>query len=123
MIRIQRFESHPDTNGKRVLISISIVVENKSFIDFQTLVQRGGNLWSDATPEIKEFVDLITEGIPLGKVKKQKEYKLQRIVMRPHTMSMTVMCSCGIGQSLPQECIVYQCSNCKTNHIIKDYVK
>lgn len=40
-----------------------IIVDGKDSIEqFKTLVQRAANLWPDATPEIKEFADLITNG-------------------------------------------------------------
>ena len=39
-----------------------IAIDSLSAEDFQTLVQRGANLWPDAPPEIKKFADLITSG-------------------------------------------------------------
>lgn len=30
--------------------------------EFQELIQRGSNLWPDASPAVKEFADMITSG-------------------------------------------------------------
>jgi uncharacterized protein YbaA (DUF1428 family) len=39
-----------------------IVIDGDSKEKFQELVQRGANLWPDASAEIKEFADIITNG-------------------------------------------------------------
>lgn len=39
--------------------------------DFTELIQRGSNLWPDASPAIKEFADVITNGAPMQDYYKQ----------------------------------------------------
>lgn len=39
-----------------------VIVPPGSRKQFKELVQRGTNLWPDASPEIKEFADLVTNG-------------------------------------------------------------
>ncbi len=38
--------------------------------EFKELVQRGANLWPDASPEIKEFADVVTIGSAMQDYKK-----------------------------------------------------
>lgn len=38
------------------------VMGEASIKEFKELVQRGTNLWPDASPDIKEFADLVTNG-------------------------------------------------------------
>lgn len=42
--------------------STVLVIPKEFFPQFQQLCQRAGNLWPDASPEMKAFIDLITEG-------------------------------------------------------------
>ena len=42
--------------------SLSILVKPEFLQEFQELCHRAGNLWPDASPEMKAFIDLITEG-------------------------------------------------------------
>lgn len=42
---------------------------------FKELVHRAVNLWPDASPEIKHFADIITNGAPMQDYKKQ-DFKL-----------------------------------------------
>lgn len=39
---------------------VIIIDTDQSLAAFKELVQRATNLWPDATPEIKEFADIIT---------------------------------------------------------------
>lgn len=39
-----------------------IVIDGESKKEFQELVQRGSNLWPDASAEIKAFADVVTNG-------------------------------------------------------------
>lgn len=54
-----------------------IEVTPASWKQFQELIQRGGNLWPDAPPAIKEFIDVVT----VGHV--QQDYFQQANVPRP----------------------------------------
>ncbi len=57
MITVNRLQGEIGTIG------FVIVVDNvRNMKEFQELVQRGANLWPDASPEIKTFADLITNG-------------------------------------------------------------
>lgn len=42
--------------------SIVINIPFEHAKEFKELVQRGTNLWPDASPDIKEFADLVTNG-------------------------------------------------------------
>ena len=42
-----------------------IIVQSKNWKEFQELVQRGANLWPDASPDIKMFADIVTVGKPM----------------------------------------------------------
>lgn len=42
--------------------STTIVVPKDFLPQFKELCQRAGNLWPDASPEMKAFIDIITEG-------------------------------------------------------------
>jgi hypothetical protein len=41
---------------------LSITIPESFQAEFKELCQRAGNLWPDASPEVKTFIDLITEG-------------------------------------------------------------
>ena len=61
-----------------------IIVDGAESIEqFKALVQRAANLWPDATPEIKEFADLITNGIVL------QDYKSQNTSRSPFKIKPT----------------------------------
>lgn len=49
-----------------------ILVDEDSWKEFQQLIHRGINLWPDASPELKAFADLITEG------KVQQDYSREK---------------------------------------------
>lgn len=68
-IRVTGFER--DTDGKLFGSSafVSIDIENRA--EFMELVQRGSNLWPDASPEMKKFADEVTVG------KEQQNYAAQ----------------------------------------------
>lgn len=52
---MSKFESYSDG-------SACLVIEPQERDAFKELIQRGANLWPDASPAIKELADLITEG-------------------------------------------------------------
>lgn len=58
---IKTTKSFKDTK----LDHLVIVIDNKSIVEFQNLIHRGVNLFPDASPEIKEFADVITNGFAL----------------------------------------------------------
>lgn len=57
--------------------ALVIVVDSESLESFKELVQRGANLWPDASAEIKEFADMITNGEVL------QNYRAQAKAARP----------------------------------------
>lgn len=61
-IEYYRAESH-----KKVFITFSFEHE----AEFKKLVQRGINLWPDASPVLKEFSDMVTNGEILQDYRKQ----------------------------------------------------
>lgn len=54
-----------------------LAVPAEDWKQFQELIQRGGNLWPDAPPAMKEFIDVVT----VGHV--QQDYFQQANVLRP----------------------------------------
>lgn len=57
---------------------------------FKELLQRGANLWPDAPPEIKAFVDTFIEGKPMQNYQQLEYYKKARPRFRHYHR-----CSCG----------------------------
>lgn len=53
-------------------VGFSIIVDDaEDMRSFQTLIQRGANLWPDAPPSIKAFADEVTSGKVLQDYSKQ----------------------------------------------------
>lgn len=72
-ITVQRIK-----NDEGFTQAFSIVVDTAdSMLRFQELVQRGTNLWPDATPEIKEFADRITNNLYGAEGAVMQDYKAQ----------------------------------------------
>ena len=42
-----------------------VVIDSKSIAEFQDLIHRGVNLFPDASAEVKEFADIVTNGFAL----------------------------------------------------------
>lgn len=63
---------HRITNESVGTLGFTIVIDrHDDMVAFQQLVQRGANLWPDATPAIKAFADEITSGKVLQDYSKQ----------------------------------------------------
>lgn len=54
--------SQVDKPDRREPMLFVTVYGEASIKEFKELVQRGTNLWPDASPDIKEFADLVTNG-------------------------------------------------------------
>lgn len=66
MITVHRIEGDVGTLGFTIVIDT-----HEDMKAFQELVQRGANLWPDATPAIKAFADQVTNGKVLQDYSKQ----------------------------------------------------
>lgn len=49
-----------------------VVIDSESIVEFQNLIHRGVNLFPDASPEVKEFADVITNGFALQDYYRQR---------------------------------------------------
>lgn len=74
-----------------ILRSGIIVVDEESMPAFKELVQRGANLWPDASPEIKKFADELIEGKPQQDYDQLEYYKVNPAKRYRHYHQ----CSCG----------------------------
>lgn len=59
--------SQTDSTGASI-----IYVRQEHKAELKELIQRGANLWPDASPAIKEFADMVTSGKILQDYRKQK---------------------------------------------------
>lgn len=129
MITVQRIQ-HPEGFD----IAFNIVIDTQDSMNaFKKLVQRATNLWPDATPEIKEFADLITVGTVQQDYKaqdtsvptkeKKKHHNITRIIPRVHNDLRLVVCGCGVSREITGSVETYVCENCKSVNNLKDYVK
>lgn len=55
-----------------------IAVPQEHWVEFQQLIQRGANLWPDASAAIKSFADAVTSGRELQDYNNRAEYGTQR---------------------------------------------
>lgn len=70
-IQVIALEAGSKLNATSEKGGLIIAIEPENIPMFQELVQRGTNLWPDASPELKIFADLVTTGAV------QQDYKLQ----------------------------------------------
>jgi hypothetical protein len=80
MIDVKHFESG----------MIKILVHPDSKPEFLELVQRATNLWPDASPDIKEFADLVTNE---GKL--MQDYRQPTVTQQPKFCS-TLLTTCRL---------------------------
>jgi hypothetical protein len=88
---------------------VVIIDGAESIDDFKTLVQRATNLWPDATPEIKEFADLVTNGIVFQDYKGQDTSPKKTLVSSPENDNYRCLeCGCRIPSGHSSDCLYYQ---------------
>ena len=81
-------------------IALNIVIDTAESIEvFKELVNRATNLWPDATPEVKEFADVVTnEGKVWQDYESQNTSKIKPVCVHewPTFYNMTCRCiKCG----------------------------